>query len=371
MMISRVRLTDVIHVSSAHPYTDNRIHYRECQTLAEAGYNVALIAVETQVTGPPSDVQVLTIPPRPRALRVLLSSTQAAYLAWKSGAGVVHLHDPELIPFIPFFRAAGRKVIYDAHEDLPLQVLTKPYLSRNAGRAMGAAAHLLIGYTRIFADRIVAATNETAERYQSGKTVVVHNYPQLRVEEDVPTEKADILVYVGAITKSRGIMEMLNSVETNEFPEGWELHIAGDADAESLKAINDEKTSPKVVYHGKLPPNEARDLLLRSKVGIVAFENNPWHLRAFPTKMFEYFAAGLPVIASDFPVWRGIIEEDDSGTLVDESDPTAIARALNFYHESPDVLRKQSSNARRHALNVRNWGTEGAALVKTYESLFD
>ncbi|MCH8559407.1 glycosyltransferase [Nesterenkonia sp. DZ6] len=363
------RRGSVAHVSSAHPYTDNRIHYRECQTLTNAGYDVTLIAVDSDVDGPTSGVRVLTIPKRTRFKRAFLSSTQVIYLAIKSRAKIVHLHDPELIPFIPILRISGRSVVYDAHEDLPMQILTKPYLSRAVGRAAVIPAHALIAFARLAAHRVVAATEQVAVRYGPDKTVVVHNYPPLRIEENSPPIKDNIAVYIGAISENRGIIEMLRSTECRDFPSSWELHLAGRGGAKFLEAIEEIGNWSRVVYHGELPSDKARDLLLRSKVGIVVLASTPAHREAFPTKMFEYFAASLPVIASDFPVWRNIIEDSDSGTLVDETDPDAIARAIKAYSESPEIVEAHSKNARLHALEVRNWTTEGLKLVAAYESL--
>lgn len=366
--LSRGRV-NVAHVSSAHPYTDNRIHYRECQTLAAAGYDVSLIAVDSKVIGPESDVYVVKIPNRARLRRLSLSSIQSIYCAFKSRAKIVHLHDPELILFIPILRLGGRYVIYDAHEDLPMQVLTKPYLTPASGRAMKVPAHLLVKIAGMTANRIVAATSPVAARYKSGKTVVVHNYPPLRTEESDPPKKEDILVYVGAISESRGIIEMLDSLGDRDFPANWTLHLAGRAGPSALKAIEDKASTGRVVYHGELPPHSARDLMLRAKVGIVALANTPGHREALPTKMFEYFASSLPVIASDFPVWREILEESDTGILVDETDSSAIARAVRVYAESPELLKKHAGNARRYAVEVRNWTTEGAKLVGIYDDL--
>jgi glycosyltransferase involved in cell wall biosynthesis len=361
----------VVHVSSAHPYTDNRIHYRECRTLADAGFEVTLIAVESELAGQATDVKVVRLPRRRRLKRMVWSSFQAVRLALRSKARIVHLHDPELIPYIPMLRLAGRTVVFDAHEDLPAQVLDKPYTTRWTRGALSAAAHALL-FVASRANLVVAATEKIAERFPAGKTILVHNYPPLREEESELSgadQRRDVAVYIGGMAPIRGIVEVLASVAQPEFPSGWELHLAGPASPDALALIEAATGSGRVVYHGQLAPLAARDLLLTAKVGLVTFSDNAAHRDSLPTKLFEYFAAGLPAVASDFPLWRNIIGAIEAGVLVDQTDPADIARAIAQYADSEELWATHSANARRAAVEVLNWAPEGAALVAAYEDL--
>ena len=116
-------------------------------------------------------------------------------------------------------------------------------------------------------------------------------------------------------------------------------------------------------------PGAARDLIAQAKVGLVLFQRSPSHIDALPTKMFEYMAAGVPVIASDFPLWREILTRFDCGLLVDETSPEAIATAVARYAEEPSLLERHSANARSAALSVLNWTAEGENLVELYDFL--
>ncbi|UJP08914.1 glycosyltransferase [Microbacterium sp. KUDC0406] len=170
-------MTRVVHVSSAHPWSDNRIHYREAVSLARAGYDVTLVAVATAEAPPSGQVRVITVPRLRRAWRVLVSGPRAIVAALKTGAQIFHLHDPELIWAIPLLRAVGRAVIYDAHEDLPVQVLDKPYANAVTRPVLAAVARALCAVAGT-STAVIAATEQVATRFPDTKTTVVRNFPR-------------------------------------------------------------------------------------------------------------------------------------------------------------------------------------------------
>lgn len=362
---------DVVHVSSVHPWTDNRVHYRECESLARAGFRVMLIAVESPIEGPQSEVTVRTIPRRARLWRMMASSAQVIGMAIRTRAPIVHLHDPELIPYIPVLRMLGRLVVYDAHEDLPTQLLSKPYLGRWARIALGFLARGLVQLIR-FANLAVAATETIGANLPARATVLVHNYPPLRAAEAAAEarqvfDRRPAAVYVGGISTRRGAEVMVDA--STQMPEGWRLSLAGSLSSDLLRKLEASAGWRRVDYVGQVPPEAARELILESRVGLLLFEDNAAHRDALPTKMFEYFAAGVPVVASDFPLWRSIIAGNACGLLVDPNSPAAVAQALRTYDESPELLAEHSQNARKLAVTALNWAPEAERLVHAYRAL--
>lgn len=364
---------DITHVSSAHPWTDNRIHYREAMSLAAAGYRVSLIAVESPLPGEQTEVDVRRIPQRARLARMTLSSAQATIMALRTRAKVLHLHDPELIPHIPIMRLLGRTVIYDAHEDLPAQVAEKAYLPPLLRKAAQLLAHVLVALSKS-SDHVVCATEKIAERYDPERSTVVHNYPPLRQDEEDDTrvsvqDREAQAVYVGAMSEGRGARVMIAAFDDISLPTDWVLSLAGTAPTGLLGELASDPGWERVEFHGHVAPKAARDLILGARVGLVLFAESPAHLEALPTKMFEYFAAGVPVIASDFPLWREIIETNGCGLLVDQRSPRAVAQAIRKYAEVPSLLEEHSRNARRFAVTRGNWAQEASRLLAAYASL--
>lgn len=366
-------MTRIAHVSSAHSWTDNRIHFREAASLAAHGYDVALVARQSTVSVDPADgVTVYALPRMPRWRRMLFAGPMAIMKALRTRPQVFHLHDPELVWAVPLLRLLGRKVVYDAHEDLPLQIHGKSYLKGPLLPIAVLISHIVVRVAG-GSHAIIAATESVAARFPRDKTYVVRNLPPLRIEEEVATDilkRPTACAFAGAISDSRNVRVMVESLSDPDFPCGWNLEIAGTPSSadllESLKAL---QGWAKVTYHGQLPPDSARHLLLQTRVGLILSRPLRAQVEALPTKMFEYFAAGLPVITSDFPLRREILERYKCGMLVDPGDPADVARAVATYARNPELLADHSRNARRAAVEEFNWAREAETLAEVYSGL--
>ncbi|MBF4606173.1 glycosyltransferase [Curtobacterium sp. VKM Ac-1393] len=364
-------IPDIVHVSSAHPWVDNRVHLREAAAAADAGYRVRLIAVDSDLGAPATAVDVVRIPRRARVRRMLVSTTQALVLALRSRAPVVHLHDPELIWTIPVLRLAGRIVVYDAHEDLPEQVWSKDYLTHPQRALFAWLSHGLLRAAGT-AHRVVTATQWTGRRFPAGRQLTIHNFPVARPEDNAQVgleARPAVVAHVGVLSRDRGIDALASAVRHPSFPSGWRLEMVGSIDrATSVEQLRAAEATGRAVHRGVVGPIEARDLLLRARIGVVPFRRTPVTDQIFPTKLFEYLAAGLAVIATDNPLWRRLLCDVDCVTFVPADDPDAIASAVRRYAEDPDLLARHGAAARRAAARFA-WATEAERLVAMYDEL--
>jgi glycosyltransferase involved in cell wall biosynthesis len=87
-------------------------------------------------------------------------------------------------------------------------------------------------------------------------------------------------------------------------------------------------------------------------------------MESLPTKLFEYMAAGLPVVASRFPAWEAVLE--DAGLFVDPLDEFAIAQALNHLLANPDEARRRGASGRAAVDRTLHWEREAGALLTLY-----
>ena len=125
----------------------------------------------------------------------------------------------------------------------------------------------------------------------------------------------------------------------------------------------------KVRFHGWSSRTEVANILGDVRAGLVVLHPLKNYIDSFPTKMFEYMAIGLPVIASDFPLWRRIISDVNCGLFVDPQNPEAIAKAMQWILDHPQEAEDMGRRGRKAVEEVYNWKSESVKLANLYESL--
>ena len=307
-----------------------------------------------------------------RMARMLHSTASVYRQARALDAAIYHLHDPELIPAGLRLKRLGKTVVFDAHEDLPLQLLGKPYLHPAARRVLARGAAVLERLACRRFDGIVAATPSIGARFAriNPRTVEVANYPvQGEFESIQPWErKAREVCYVGSIAAMRGVRELVAACTL--LRSGVRLNLAGPFEDPTLAAaMCAEPGWARVNWLGQLDRAGVSATLGRSLAGLVTLHPQPNYLVALPVKMFEYMAAGIPVIASTIPRWQAIVEEHECGLCVDPHDPAAIAAAIDYLAGHPELAARMGANGRRAISQRYNWGVESAKLMAFYEAL--
>ena len=367
-------------LTSAHPPFDVRIFHKECKSLVRAGYDVTLIAAGAEdviVDG----VHIKPIPkPKDRFDRMYRGALEVYRRANEENADVYHFHDPELIPIALLLRLSGKKVIYDAHEDLPHTFSYKSYIPWFL-RPLAAGTVGLIerAACRAFSALVVAnPTTADRLRHVNGPAVVVHNYPKLEEFQTGDGEEAErpvrdgSFLYVGMrITRARGAEEMVQAIGL--LPESVQarLKLVGAWDPPTLpQELCRLNGWQKTDHLGLLGRAGVAQALRRARAGLVVLHPEPNYLTAEPVKLFEYMCAGIPVIAGDFPSCRQIIERVGCGLLVDPLDPEQIAAAMLYLYNNEAEAEAMGKRGLQAALSDYNWSHEEKVLCQLYRSLW-
>jgi glycosyltransferase involved in cell wall biosynthesis len=369
-----MRRIRVCHLSTVHSAKDVRIFTKESLSLVAEGYDVSVVASwkRDEFVG---GVRILAIPEcSDRLRRMTLKLLNLARRAFRQKADLYHFHDAELIPLGVVLRLLGKKVIYDVHEDLPRQIQNKDWIAPKLRSAFATAAALVEFCAGLAVNGVVAATPRIGGRFPKRKTSIVQNFPilgELVAAHLKPLSERDpFVVYIGGITVQRGGLEMVRAMSMLPSALNARLLMAGEFRPARLEQeLSKLPGWERVDFQGHITRSEVARLLGRSRLGLVLFHPAPNHVESQPNKLFEYMSAGLPVVASDFPLWRKLIEQERCGLVVDPLDPAKIAKAILWLIEHPRAALKMSERGRQSVCNRYNWKIESRKLVRLYERL--
>lgn len=363
-------MASIMMLSTVHKPYDNRILYKEAVSLAQAGHTVYFTVPHTKQ----ETVEGVTILPLPegggRLERMLKKPLAALKTVKKIRPDAVHIHDSELLPLALWLKMRGYKVIYDSHEDLPRQILTKHWIKESRRQKLARRVEKFENFAARRMNMVVAATEHIAERFRkvNPNTIVLCNFPRLSdFPLPAPWEKrTGGVAYVGGIFKPRGASELVDAAEIC----GEALHLVGNIEPEEYRQELMQKPGwAKVTEHGFLNKQGVGEVLAKVKIGAVTLHPMPSYLESLPVKMFEYMAAGIPVIASDFPLWRRMLAGCDCAAFVDPQNPAQIAQAVKDILQGDANAQKMGQRGRAAVEERFNWEHEKDKLVEAYRFL--
>lgn len=361
----------IVHLTSAHQDGDVRIFHKECVSLAEAGHDVSLIIPNTESrTEKGVNVISFELVHKRRIKRMWTTVNRVYKEALKLDADVYHFHDPELMRIARKLKRKGKKVIYDVHEDLPRTILHKQYINKVVRKIVSRKIERYENKTARMMDAVITATPSINDRFLAVNSNAhnVNNFPlssEFDTSGEVSPERENAVCYIGGIGIIRGVREMVEAAGLSDV----ELRIAGSWPSglkESLSQLNAWKNVKEM---GFISRDEAGNLKKQCLAGLLIFHPLPNHVNAQPNKMFEYMSSGLPVIASDFQLWKEIIEDNECGICVDGSKPEAIAKAISYLKENPQEIKRMGENGKRMVKEKYNWDIEKQKLVQVYTDL--
>lgn len=364
----------VAHISTVHPRTDTRIFVKEVATIRDKVTKDCILIVQDGL--PDEEVngtRITSAGPKlsRQRYRILVGVWRMLFKVLSEKPKIVHFHDPELIPIGLIMKLIGKKVVYDVHEDVPAQLLGGQ-MNHSAAKFVGAVYRGFEWLAKLSFSKIVVATPAIG-RNISDAVVLVQNFPLLNeLSFARPTShksRPPAFAYIGGITAIRSALEMVEAIGRLS-DENVRLQMGGSITPASLEArVKAMDGWSRVDFHGWVGREKARDILANVRAGLVLFHPVPNHVRAQPNKLFEYMAAGLPLIASDFPLWREIVDGAGCGLLVNPEDPVAIAEAMQWILDNPDEAEAMGRRGRAAVEERFNWEAESEKLVALYRQL--
>jgi glycosyltransferase involved in cell wall biosynthesis len=348
-----------------------------CVSLATQPYEVSLVVADGKGDELIDGVSIIDVGSKAgsRVKRIINTVSNVFEKAKELDADLYHLHDPELMLIAIKLKRMGKKVIFDAHEDLPLQVFSKPYFNKFLAKVVSKSVSVYENYVCNLLDAVVTATPFIKNKFLkvNDNSTDINNFPKLN---EFP--KPDLsnfttregCCYVGNITKVRGIEEIVKSLSLPSM--STKLNLAGKFSEKALEIeVKKLEGWNNVNELGWLDRKGVQLVLSKSFTGLVTLHPIINYQDSLPVKMFEYMASGLPVIYSNIPLWKAIIEAEHCGISVDPYSPKEIADAISYLSKNLTEARAMGERGRMAVEQKYNWGIEEQKLFELYRKLFN
>lgn len=366
----------ILVLTTVHPSDDNRILHREILSLVK-NYDVTYITTDDKSKGYAKKINVDYFSLgewRSRFERISLNLR-----AFRKALGINYdlliFHDFEFIVFALFLKIFKKgKVVFDMHEDYPGEIMGKYWIPKVMRWSVSIFASLCERLFLPVLDGLIVVSEGLCKRKaQCNKSILIlGNVPNKKVFpiKLLETNKEVEFVILGDVTEVRGgeiVLKALNLSKNNNNK--FTLKIIGDIKPDSLKSdYNLFLKSGRVKVTGRLPYKEAITELSKGTVGLLTYLSNSNHDISSPNKLYEYMAAGLPVISSNISNYGQVISSCRNGILYESNDYLSLYKAMcTIFNKN---LVNMSKRGRQCFENKYNWSIESEKLLDYVESLW-
>jgi glycosyltransferase involved in cell wall biosynthesis len=377
-------MAKVCFLTSVHDPFDTRVFHREACSLAAAGYQVVLMAPHKSNGTFASGVEVCGLPIYRKRIYRILNWVRLIRFSLEQNADIYHFHDPELIGVGLLLKILlNASVIYDVHEHNPDAIRERHWIPRFLRPILSWLYDRLEVFVSRFFDAVITADDEVAKRFQgkASRLVTLFNFPRKDLYSNlIPKSSPDgctRIAYVGVLGRSRGLWLMMRAVEllVRDYQDDVKLTLAGripdkrEREQFLERMVMQPILSKRIEWLGRISQGQVAEVLGESNIGWVPLSSNPKFQKNIPTKLFEYMASGLPIVASDLQPIRKFVDVTNTGYLVAPNDPKAHAEAIHHLIHSPEKMKNMGQRGRQAFLEVYNWDSESMKLIELYRNL--
>ncbi len=371
-----------------NPYTHDTRVEKEARTLRDAGYDVTVVAEaadDLPLREARDGIGIVRVPrpwPNVPLIRFVRYAVALRRALVDAGPDILHAHDSDALGAIA---GAARELhapfIYDAHDlwlGRPRRGRSRLYFALNQlwyrwieeRRLPRAAAHITVS---------PPIARHLERRYRLDNVDLVPNYPErdsvatqpaslreLASGSAIPAD-APIVLYLGALMAERGLEHLVAAMRQVRSPAHLVLLGAGGLAPVLLRQAQREGIGDRVHVMGPIPSERVAAYAASATIGVSPIVASCLNYRySLPNKLFQYMAAGLPVIASDFPQVREVVEGSGAGWCVDTSRSDVVAAAIDSALEDPARARAAGEAGRRAVVERFHWEVAADTLLSVY-----
>lgn len=377
-------MSKIVHLGYFHKYDDGRILRKECVSLKKA-FDADITYITSDRNGVTEmklieGIHICIIPTiSKRVVRLLQYMNDALEEIDRIRPEICHIHEFVLYPLIGKLKKRGIKVILDMHEN-DVEDETEKYIDRHGALVGRVVNKALLTYERESvkkADAVISVTPQIINRVaRYGKpTVIVANFPYTDdgtdVGENTFRDRLNTICFAGGVSDLWGIKTILKTME--DLPDVKFL-LAGRADADYVKEMKAFPSWDRTTFFGAVPFEKVKeDIYDKSGIGLALLSTyDGWigHEGTLGnTKLFEFMEFGIPVICTDYSLWKNIVVEGNCGLTVNPFDENQIRDAVNYLRTHPKEAFQMGKNGRKLVRERYNWEHEAETLLDLYKEV--
>jgi len=374
---NRILLSNkILHITTVHPRRDTRIFYRECKTIGDEGHDIILIVADGKGDEFNEGVQVYDIgKENSRIVNFFKSFGKLKKKIRKIAPDIVHFHDPELMFLGKSISRMGIPVVFDIHENVSAQILDKDYIPKFL-RKFVSYFYRKVEINIIKAFHLIIAEHSYEDVYQGkGKSLTTllnlpdssHFNPYINLNRT-----GNEVFYIGAITQERGLGVTLESLKIlKQRNVDFFMHFIGRAPDEIQKLEQFEEIKNNIKFYGRMDSKKGFEISKNCVVGLSVLKPIKNYVGSYSTKIFEYMAIGLPVITSNFPLYKGVVEKYNCGFCIDPYSSIELADKIEEIIKNPSYAQSLGSNGLNAVKQNFNWSNEKNKLVELYKQILN
>lgn len=362
-------------MTTVHNRYDGRILKKECVTLSEHGYDVYLLVNDNRKDEVYNKVKIIStgFNPRNRIDRIINSRRRMYERAIQINADIYHFHDPELIPLANKLKKMNKIVIFDSHEDVPSDISDKPWIPIILRKPISVLYFYYEKSAIKNYDAIITVTPHIVDRIKKVNSNVyqVTNYPIVeKMDNPIKRIPNSNICFAGAINETWNHEVIIKAIEglndTNYI-------LAGPSTDKYISTLKKMDGWHKVDYLGLIPKEEVEDKIYNhSSVGM-ALNFSQQLTKGKGTlgnnKFFEYMLSGIPIICSNYELWKEIVDNNKCGIAVDPNDYKEVREAIKFILSNPDIAKTMGQNGKSAIMKQYNWEKQGEILIDIYSEI--
>jgi len=378
--IVNFKIKTICMVTSIHPDFDVRI-MKEANFLLDHGFNVHLICPwncrQVKIPG----IIFLTFKrATKRALRFINYFRISKYLL-KRKYDLYHFHDIDILPLFCLVKILTKKpVIYDIHENYPDEMLVRYWVPDSLRWILYYFTKYLQLICAYFIRNLILVVPSQEADFSSLRynKIIIRNFASktlLETKQDNYETRNDAIIFTGIHYIAAGSILFLDIAKKilEKFPNlqfyciDW---FEGDylLKKQMFTYIESHSMKNKIIFLPPIRPDKIMSYLNTATIGLAPYLRVIKNIKGIPTKIFEYMAAGLPIVCSNLPLLKEIIEKEKLGLVADPENVDDFVEKISFLIYNRSLAKEMGENGTRAFINQYSWEVESLKLKKFYES---